>query len=133
MTEDFATYLKKIKFEQYLRKLKKKIGSKKVIIYGSGSFFQYIREKYDLSYFNIIGISDMKFSIDDEGKNCLGYKIIPKDKIVEYNPDFVLIGTLEYIGILENFVINEFNGTKTKVYPLARIPLIDLIKEIWKR
>lgn len=133
MTEDFETYLKKIKFEQYLRKLKKKIGSKKVIIYGSGSFFQYIREKHDLSCFNVIGISDMKFSIDDEGKNCLGYKIIPKDKIVEYNPDFVLIGTLKYIGILENFVINEFNGTKTKVYPLARIPLIDLIKEIWKR
>jgi len=133
MSEDFKTYLGNIKFEKYLKNLKNKIGKKTIIFYGSGSFFQYIKGNYDLSDFNVIGISDMKFMIEDEGKDCLGYKIIPKDKIKEYNPDFVLISTIKYTGILENFVINEFNGTKIKVYPLARIPLIDLIKEIWKR
>lgn len=133
MTEDFKTHLEHINFKKYLKNLENKIGQKTVIFYGSGSFFKYIKDNFDLSNFNVIGISDMKFSDEDEGKECLGYKIIPKDKIVEYNPDFVLIGTIKYTGILENFVVNVFNNTKIKVYPLARIPLIDLIKEIWKR
>lgn len=133
MSEDFETYLKNIKFEKYLKNLKKKIGNRPIIFYGSGSFFQYIKENYDLTSFNVIGISDMKFSIDDEGKDCLGYKIIPKDKIVEYSPDFVIICTIKYISILENFVINILNDTKIKAYPLARIPLFNLIKEIWER
>ncbi len=133
MSEDFETYLKNIKFEKYLKNLKKKIGNRPIIFYGSGSFFQYIKENYDLSSFNVIGISDMKFYADDEGKDCLGYRVIPKDKIIDYNPDFVIIGTINYINILEDFVINIFNKSKIKVYPLARKPLLSFIKEIWER
>lgn len=130
---DFKTHLEKIKFDKYLKKLKKKIGNKSVIIYGSGSFFRFIKDNYDLSFPNIIGISDMKFTAEQEGEECLGYKIIPKDRMKDYNPDYVLVATLEYIEIIEGFVMNIFKNTNTKVYPLARIPLIDLIKEIWNR
>ena len=130
---DFKTHLEKIKFDKYLKKLKKKIGNKSVIIYGSGSFFRFIKDNYDLSFPNIIGISDMKFTAEQEGEECLGYKIIPKDRMKDYNPDYVLVATLEYIEIIEDFVMNIFKNTKPKVYPLARIPLIDLIKEIWNR
>lgn len=133
MVQDFDTHLKRIGFEKYLKKLKNKIKDKSVIIYGTGSFFRYIQEHYDLSAFNIIGISDMKFSDEQEGEETLGYKIIPKNKIVDYKPDYVLVATLQYIGIVEDFVLNYFSETKTKVYPLARIPLWDMIKEIWRR
>lgn len=131
MSGDLKEYLEHIKFEKYLDKLNKKLKNKPVIIYGSGSLFQYIKKNYDLSKLNIIGVSDMKFNSKQEGEDFLGYKIIPKDKMTSYKPDVVLVATLKYLGITEDFEINVFNKTKTKIYPLARIPLADFIKEIW--
>ncbi len=131
MADDFKTYLKKINFDKYIKKLIKKLAGKKVIIYGCGSFFCYIKDNYDLSGLNIIGISDMKFVDEQEGEEYLGYKIIPKSKMTSYSPDCVLVATLEYALIIEDFQINVFDKTKTKVYPLARIPLMQMIKKIW--
>ena len=131
MSEDFKTYLENIKFKKNLDKLKKKLKNKTSIIYGTGSFFKYINENYDLSKLNIIGISDMKFDDNDEGKDFLGYKMVPKNKIVSYKPDYVIIATLKYISIVEDFELNILNKTKIKVLPLAKIPLLQLIKDIW--
>ena len=129
---DFEAYLLKIKFNKYLKKLKNKCKNKKIIIYGTGSLFQYINEKYDLSScFNIIGVSDIKYNPLNEGEEFLGYKIIPKEKIVEYKPDIVLLGVKEYIRLIEYFKLNLFTNTKIKVYPLARLNIWQLIKEIW--
>lgn len=131
MSEDFKTHLENIKFEKNLDKLKKKLKNKTSIIYGTGSFFKYINENYDLSKLNIIGISDMKFDDNDEGKDFLGYKMVPKNKIVSYKPDYVIVATLKYISIVEDFELNILNKTKIKVLPLAKIPLLQLIKDIW--
>ena len=131
MSEDFKTHLENIKFEKNLDKLKKKLKNKTSIIYGTGSFFKYINENYDLSKLNIIGISDMKFNDNDEGKDFLGYKMVPKNKIVSYKPDYVIVATLKYISIVEDFELNILNKTKIKVLPLAKIPLLQLIKDIW--
>lgn len=131
MSEDFKTHLENIKFEKNLDKLKKKLKNKTSIIYGTGSFFKYINENYDLSKLNIIGISDMKFDDNDEGKDFLGYKMVPKNKIVSYKPNYVLVATLKYISIVEDFELNILNKTKIKVLPLAKIPLLQLIKDIW--
>ena len=131
MQEDFKTHLKNINFEKSLKKLKKKLKNKTSIVYGAGSFFKYINEKYDLSMLNIVGISDMKFDEKDENQEFLGYKKIPKNKIIDYKPDYVLVATLKYIGIVEDFEINILDKTKIKVLPLAKLPFIDLIKEIW--
>lgn len=131
MSEDFKTHLENIKFEKNLDKLKKKLKNKTSIIYGTGSFFKYINENYDLSKLNIIGISDMKFDDNDEGKDFLGYKMVPKNKIISYKPDYVIVATLKYISIVEDFELNILNKTKIKVLPLAKIPLLQLIKDIW--
>lgn len=133
MPEDFKTHLENIGFEKYLNKLKKKLKNKTSIIYGTGSFFKYINENYNLSGLNIIGISDMKFDENDEGNDFLGYKKIPKNKIIEYNPNYVLVATLKYISIIEDFEINILNKTKIKTLPLARLPFIELVKEIWDK
>lgn len=130
---ELLEHLKKVKFDKYLNKLNKITKNKTVIIYGAGALFQTVNDKYDLSKFNIIGISDIKYNQSDEGKEFLGYKIIPKEKMADYNPDIVLIATLKYLGIMENFADKIFFGTKTKVYPLVKVPYWDLIKEIWSK
>jgi len=131
MTEEFKEYLEHTKFDKYLKKLNGKLKNKKIIIYGAGSFFHYIKDNYDLSKLNIIGISDLKFEPEEEGKDYLGYKIIPKNKMREYNADCVLVAVLEYISVIEDFELNIFKNTKTRVYPLARIPFWELVKKIF--
>ena len=129
---DFKLYLKDIHFEKYLKKLNKKLKNKKIIIYGAGTFFKYIKENYNLNSLNIIGISDLKFNENEEGEKYSDYNIIPLDKILDYKPDYLVIATMHYEKIIDNFEVNILNETKIKAIPLARKKLWDLIKEIWK-
>ena len=129
--EDFKKLLDDINFSAYLKKLKTKLVNKKVIIYGSGTFFKYVLDNYDLKDINIIGISDLKFEEDKEGQEFLGFKIIPKNKILSYKPDCIIVATLKYISIVEDFEENILNKTDIKVYPLAKMPFLKLVKEIW--
>lgn len=131
MAEDFETYLKKIKFSKHFKKLNSKLKNKTIIVYGSGSLFIYIKENFDLSNLNIIGISDMKFTPEQEGDDYLGYKIIPKNKIVDYKPDYVLIATQNYVPLIESFVCRELKDTDINVAALAKKPLFTVLKEIW--
>lgn len=128
MPEDFKTYLEKSNFEKYFEKLKKKIGNKKVILYGTGSLFQYIKKQYDFYPLNIIGISDLKYTI--ENKEDFGYKTIPKDLILKYKPDYVIVCIQNYLEAIEDLTLNTFKNKNIKVYPLVRFPLIQLIKTI---
>ena len=84
-----------------------------------------------MSSLNIIGISDMKFTEEQEGQDWEGYKIVPKARIVDYAPDYVLVATQNYLGLVENFICIDFKGTKIKVGVLFKRPLIEVLKEIW--
>ena len=124
-------HLKFCKFDKYFKKLVKKFKGKTIIIYGTGSLFQKIQKEYDLSQLNIIGISDSKYLLEQEGQEDLGYKIIPKEKLEDYEVDVVLLGLQNYIGVLCSFASEIYKEKKTKIYPLVRIPLWKCLKDIW--
>lgn len=124
-------YLEKNNFEKHLKYVKKKLQNKSIIIYGAGILFEIIKANYNLSGLNIVGISDRKFSENQEGQDFLGYKIIPFSKIIDIKPDYVLVSVLRFLDIVEDFEENEFKGTKIKIRPLIKAPLIELLKEIW--
>ena len=128
---EFEAYLKDIKFEKHLKKLKKKLANKTVVLYGGGLLFEYIKEHYDLSDINVIGISDKKFTKEDEDKEHLGYKIITADKIRSCNPDCILLGVQNYINLLEHFTCNVYRDTNIKILALAQKSFWTIIKEIW--
>ena len=130
--DELLETLKKYKFDKQLKRLNKKLKSKTVVIYGTGLFFQKIKENYDLSGLNIIGVSDRKYTSEEEGKEAFGYKIVPLDKIIDYKPDYVLISTLRFLGIMDDFNNNVFKGTKIKVLPLVDKPFLTLLKEIFE-
>lgn len=124
-------HLKQCKFDKYYKKLIKKLKGKTVIIYGTGSMFQYVLKNYDLLQLNIVGVSDNKYLLEQEGQKDLGYKIIPKEKLADYDADYVILGIQNYIGILCDFASTIYKDKKTKIIPLVRIPLWDCLKEIW--
>lgn len=125
-------YLNSVGFEKNLKKLNKKLKNKSVIIYGTGLLFQEVIKNFDLSKLNIIGVSDRKYTEKDEGTESFGYKIVPLDKIQEKNPDYVLISTQKFLGIMDDFKNNVFKDSKIKILPLIDKPLFTLLKEIFE-
>ena len=130
--DEHLEYLNSVKFDKQLKKLNKKLKGKTIVIYGTGILFQKILKHYDLSKLNIIGVSDRRFSLEQNGDNCLGFKIIPLERINDYEPDYVLIATLKFLSILDNFRTVIFKNTKTKVLPLVDKPFLTLLKEIFE-
>ncbi len=130
--DEHLELLKKYKFDKQLKKLDKNLKNKSVLIYGAGIYFKKIKENYDLSNLNIIGISDKKFQLEQEGQEEFGIKIVPYDKIWKLNPDVILIATLNTFNIYKSLKkeINK-NGLKIKLLPLVDKPFFDLLAEVF--
>ena len=127
---EFTEYLIKIKFQQRLKNIAKKLKNKTIVIYGTGMFFEVINKEYDLSSLNIIAISDKKFTEHTENQKFLGYNVCSPDEIKTLNPDYVLLGTKNIVTLLEDLEVNLLKNTKIKVRPLIKKPLKDLWEEI---
>ena len=130
--DEHLELLKKYKFEKQLKKLDKKLNDITVLIYGAGIFFKKIKDNYDLSNLNIIGISDKKFQLEQEGQEEYGIKIVPYDKIWEVNPDVILIATLNTFNLYRSLKkeIKE-KKLKNKLLPLVDKPFFDLLAEVF--
>lgn len=133
METRFKEHLKKYNFDKNFEKLKRKLKNKKIIVYGTGLFFQYIIKNYDLSSLNIIGVSDLKYGKDIEGKEDFGYKVITRENIVNHNPDCVLFALENYFGIIESTHVAYLRNSNIKLLPICKRPIADLIKFIWKK
>ena len=131
MSADLEYYLKEINFDKQYKKIIKKYKNKKIVIYGAGQLFETIKSNYDLSKLNIIAVSDGKYTSSDIGQEFLGYKKVPLDNILELKPDYIIVATLRYLSIIENFENNVFKGEKVKIRPLAQKSFWQTLKEIW--
>ena len=128
---EFAAYLEKINFQKRLDTLAKKLKDKKIVIYGTGLFFQTLIKNYDLSVLNIVALSDKKFSNHEENETFLGYKVCAPMEIVDLAPDYVLVGTIKFIDIIEDLEETTLVNTGIKVRPLIKKTFRELWKEIW--
>ena len=130
MTEqEILVYLKSVNFDKQLKKLNK-IKNKKVLFYGAGEFFEVVKNNYDLSSLNAVGICDRRFYPEQEGQDFLGYKIIPFEKLNDYDFNLVLVSTLKYLPVLDSLE-KTFKGKKIKTEPLVNKPFVTILKEIF--
>ncbi|OGH95893.1 MAG: hypothetical protein A2039_03200 [Candidatus Melainabacteria bacterium GWA2_34_9] len=128
--EELIEFLKKKNFQKRIDKLAKKYANKKVMIYGAGMGFLAVKENYDLSKLNIIGIADKKFDNDGE---FMGYKTYTPDSFMSQKPDIVLIGMIDP-DIAESFFEEELYPEfgKFKHEFLIKLSIFDLIKMLFK-
>ncbi len=126
MTISHLSFLKKNNFEKQLTRLEKKLKDKRIVIYGIGSFFQTIATNYNLKNLNIVAVSDRTIS---ENSSLLGYPSCPFSSIKDYTPDYILVGTLNYIYIIEE--LEKKLGKNIPIYPLAKKGIVELWEEIW--
>lgn len=103
MNKEELQYLKDIDFKNKLENLNKNLKDKKVILYGAGILLETAIEKYDFSKLNIIGISDKKFEVEECSK-CFNIQTVLPNKIVELNPDVILLAVKNYKNLYLPFV-----------------------------
>ena len=116
--KDFLEFLEKTNFQKRLKQLKKRFKNKRIVLYGTGKLFEVIKENYDLSCLNIIGVSDLKFKTDNE--DFLGYKTIKFENIINYKPDVIIVSTLNYEPIINNFKNFYFVNLNIKIDSLYK-------------
>lgn len=59
-----------------IEKISKKLKNKKVIIYGTGKLFQFLKSENVFSDWDVVGVCDNKYLPEDENLECEGYRII---------------------------------------------------------
>lgn len=130
--EAFLKFLIKNKFQKRINYFAKKYKNKKIIIYGAGVSFDVVEENFDISGFDIIGISDLKFDVNHELENCKGYKIIKPSEIEANNPDIVLIFLQEYYKAEDFFENTLFkNNKKIKYKSIFTYSFVEFIQEFF--
>lgn len=101
--------------QKQIDKLAKKYKNKKVVIYGAGIYFQIIKNNFDISKLNIIGIADKKFEYDKESNNT-PYRTLSPQELNEADYDVILVAVYNYIEIEEflkfKLLINGKNHNK---------------------
>ncbi len=85
-------YFKAVNQQKKINKLAQKYKNKKVLLYGAGMFFDALNEYCDLSKFNICGLSDNKFAVEQVHK---GYNVVAVNKISDLRPDVILLCVAE--------------------------------------
>lgn len=124
-------YLYTQNFDKTLPKLKRKLKNKKVMFYGAGVFLELIKEYFDISDLNVIGVADKKYEICKNEEDFLGYKTYAPSEIEGAAPDYVIVSAKMYIGIMEELYYDILEKTKIKIKPLVKKSLKTLVKEIW--
>ena len=97
IVDNYGQIWNKNHFSKKYAKLKQKYKNKRIIFYGTGIFFKELKNNYNLSDFNIVGFSDIKYNNFKEPvyNKELGGNVIAPDCIYKLQPDAVFISLLE--------------------------------------
>ena len=125
-------YLVKYNFEKNLTKLKNKLKSKKIVVYGAGALFELMYKYFNLQELNIIAVADIKYDLHDENEKFLNIKAISPLEIADLKPEYVLVATKNYINIVNDLCYYLLKNTGIKVGLFIKKPFIDTLKDIWK-
>lgn len=114
--KQWKEYFDTIREQKYLNRLSSKLKGKRILLYGAGIISEVIKENYDLSGLNIIGISDKRFERTNEAE-FLGYKAIKPDDINKADFDCVLV-TLKLFDRIKASL--KQSGVNKKMYSIIK-------------
>lgn len=124
---DILSYFKKVKAQKQINKLSKKYKNKRIVIYGAGEYFRILKENFDLSKLNIVGIADKKFETD-KNTNFTEYIAITPDELKTFDCDIILVALYDDVTVY-NYLEKELLVKKEKkVISIIEPTLLYIIK-----
>ena len=103
---NILSYFKAVNAQRQINKLERKYKNKKVVIYGAGEYFQILKNNFDLSKLNVVGIADKKFE-NSKASNPTPYLALAPEELKDF--DFDVIGK-ELKKVLEACYYSDKTG-----------------------
>lgn len=97
---EYKNFLENINFKNRYKELCRQYKGKIILLYGAGKLLSYIKQIYDFSELNIVGISDKKFTRYD--KSCLGFNVVQIKDIKNIKSDVIITSLLKDKEIVES-------------------------------
>ena len=82
--------LDKTNIKKRIEELAKKYNGMRFVIYGAGDYYTFIRDNFDLSVLNIVGISDKKFELS-KSENPSEYIALTPEELKTFDFDAVIV------------------------------------------
>ena len=130
----WCEYLKCDDFKLFIEELSQKLKNKSVILYANGVYFDALTDLYDLrQYFNIVGVSDIKYESNNT-KEYKNFKVIKPSQISNSSINCILITSPNSTNIQKFLIRNDIVNQNTEFINLSfEKNDIDLIKNNYKK
>ena len=131
-------FLKAVHAQRQINKLARKYKNKKIVIYGAGEYFQILKNNFDLSNLNIVGIADKKFETSKDS-NPTQYLALAPEELKEFDLDVILVALYDDTSLCDyleyQLLINTENEGKpvrSIVEPTILYTIKVLLGKLWK-
>ena len=113
--DEYKRIFNKKEFQLKIEKLKKKLKNKRVILYSNGIYFSAFSDFYNLNdYFNVIGVSDIRYETEDIEK-FKGFNCIKPSEIKKHQIDAIIITSPNFDTIKKYLIENNLIDKKTLI------------------
>lgn len=113
-------YLKAVHAQRQINKLARKYKNKKIVIYGAGEYFQILKNNFDLSNLNIVGIPDKKFETSKDS-NPTQYLALAPEELKEFDLDVILVALYDDTSLCDYLEYQLLINTENEGKPVRSI------------
>lgn len=113
-------YLKAVHAQRQINKLARKYKNKKIVIYGAGEYFQILKNNFDLSNLNIVGIADKKFETSKDS-NPTQYLALAPEELKEFDLDVILVALYDDTSLCDYLEYQLLINTENEGKPVRSI------------
>ena len=113
-------YLKAVHAQRQINKLARKYKNKKIVIYGAGEYFQILKNNFDLSNLNIVGIADKKFETSKDS-NPTQYLALAPEELKEFDLDVILVALYDDASLCDYLEYQLLINTENEGKPVRSI------------
>ena len=117
---DILGYLKAVHAQRQINKLARKYKNKKIVIYGAGEYFQILKNNFDLSNLNIVGIADKKFETSKDS-NPTQYLALAPEELKEFDLDVILVALYDDTSLCDYLEYQLLINTENEGKPVRSI------------
>ena len=117
---NILSYFKAVNAQRQINKLARKYKNKKVVIYGAGEYFQILKNNFDLSKLNVVGIADKKFE-NSKASNPTPYFALAPEELKDFDFDVILVALYDDTSLCDYLEYQLLINTKNEGTPVRSI------------